>query len=189
MARAKSLPDVVNVRDLIAHLGDIPPERIRMHPLPGTATEKDLLRLIEKTGIVCELIDGVLVEKGMGYREEVIGPLISHQIQSFLDGNDLGFLAGSAAARKLMPGLIRIPDVSCVRWEKPPDRCYPDEPIPELVPDLAVEVLSERNTRPEMKRKRREYFLAGVSLVWLVDPRKRTVTVFTPTDAEDGTTL
>src|SRR4051794_4897761 len=73
MARAKTLPDVVNVRDLIAHLGDIPPERIRMHPLPGTATEKDLLRLVEREKILCELIDGVLVEKVMGAREGGLG--------------------------------------------------------------------------------------------------------------------
>jgi Uma2 family endonuclease len=40
-----------------------------------------------------------------------------------------------------------------------------------------------------MERKRREYFLAGVSLVWMVDPKQRTVTVFTPTNAEGGVTL
>jgi Uma2 family endonuclease len=189
MARAKSLPNVVNVRDLIAHLGDVPPERIRMHPPPGTATEKDLLRLIEKTGVVCELIDGVLVEKAVGYREEVIGPWVGHLIQCFLDSNKLGFIAGAAAATRLMPGMVRIPDVAFVRWEKTPDRCIPDEPIPDLVPDLAVEVLSEGNTPAEMRRKRREYFLAGVSLVWLVDAKKRTVNAFTPTNAEDGVTL
>ena len=45
-------------------------------------------------------------------------------------------------------------------------------------PDLAVEVLSEGNTKPEMARKVREYFDAGVTLVWLIDPRKRTARVF-----------
>ena len=53
---------------------------------------------------------------------------------------------------------------------------------PHLVPDLAVEVLSEGNTVPEMDRKRREYFRAGVRLVWLVDPEARTVAVFTGPD-------
>jgi Uma2 family endonuclease len=55
----------------------------------------------------------------------------------------------------------------------------PTEAIPGLAPNLAVEVLSESNTPGEMARKRREYFAAGVQLVWLVDPRTRTVEVFT----------
>jgi Uma2 family endonuclease len=189
MARAKSLPDVVNVRDLIAHLGDVPPERIRMHPLPGTATEKDLLRLVEREKVLCELIDGVLVEKVMGAREGGVGGWILFHLETFLAQHDVGATLGADATLRLFAGLVRLPDVSFVRWEKLPDRCYPDEPIPDLVPDLAVEVLSEGNTPGEMSRKRREYFLAGVSLVWLVDPRKRTVIVFTPTNAEEGTTL
>ncbi len=34
----------------------------------------------------------------------------------------------------------------------------PGEPVPNLAPDLAVEVLSEGNTRTEMERKLKEYF-------------------------------
>jgi Uma2 family endonuclease len=44
---------------------------------------------------------------------------------------------------------------------------------------LAVEVLSRKNTAREMERKRGEYFTAGVKLVWVVNPNRRTVTVFT----------
>jgi Uma2 family endonuclease len=42
---------------------------------------------------------------------------------------------------------------------------------------LAIEVLSRSNTPREMQRKLREYFEAGVKLVWFVDPEARTVTV------------
>jgi Uma2 family endonuclease len=48
-----------------------------------------------------------------------------------------------------------------------------------VAPDLAVEVLSVGNTPGEMARKRQEYFSAGVQVVWQVDPRTRTVEVFT----------
>jgi Uma2 family endonuclease len=34
-----------------------------------------------------------------------------------------------------------------------------------------VEILSEGNTGGEMACKRREYFAAGTSLVWEIDPR------------------
>jgi Uma2 family endonuclease len=55
----------------------------------------------------------------------------------------------------------------------------PQGPVPLLVPDLAVELLSASNTPGEMERKRREYFDAGVRLVWCVDIKTRTVAVYT----------
>ena len=55
-------------------------------------------------------------------------------------------------------------------------------PIPDLVPDLAVEVLSTSNTTAEMDRKLRDYFTSGVRLVWLVDARPRQATVCTAVD-------
>ena len=79
---------------------------------------------------------------------------------------------------------MRIPDVAFISWQRLPGRRVPTEPIPDLAPDLAVEVLSESNTEGEMARKRHEYFDAGVRLVWVVDPVSRTVAVYhTPDQA------
>src|SRR3954469_16875278 len=111
MARARSLPNVENVRDLIAHLGDVPPERIRMHPPPGKATEKDLLRLVERDKILCELIDGVLVEKVMGAREGGVGSWISYHLETFLAQNDLGATFGADATLRVLPEQVRLSDV------------------------------------------------------------------------------
>ena len=58
----------------------------------------------------------------------------------------------------------------------------PRIPIPHLAPDLVVEVLSKSNTKPEMARKLKEYLEAGVRMVWLVDPKKRMVRVYTAID-------
>jgi Uma2 family endonuclease len=59
-----------------------------------------------------------------------------------------------------------------------PNGQIPTDPIPELVPNFVIEVLSSGNTYAEMSRKRREYFHAGVELLWMVDHRTRTITVF-----------
>ena len=59
------------------------------------------------------------------------------------------------------------------------DGQFPEEPIPDLVPDLAVEVISPNNTSKEMNEKLKEYFEKGVRLVWFVRPRSRTVDVYT----------
>ena len=56
-----------------------------------------------------------------------------------------------------------------------------------LAPDLAVEVLSEGNTKGEMERKLKDYFFAGVRLVWYIDLKKRTAAVYTSPD--EGATL
>src|SRR5262249_21564922 len=121
-------------------------------------------------------------EKIMGFTEGALTLWLAHLLQSFLVRNDLGILAGADGTVCLMPDLVRIPDISFVSWEKLPNRQLPPEPIPDLVPDLAVEVLSKGNTRGEMALKLKDYFLAGVRLVWFVDPRKRTVRVFTGPD-------
>lgn len=170
------------VADLIDRLGDIPPRRIRLSPAPGTATEADLLRLCRQTDRLYELIDGTLVEKVMGYGEGGLAADLVRLLGRFLDDHDLGDLVGPDSGMRLMPGLVLVPDVSFIRWDKLPNRRRPAEPVPDLVPDLAVEVLSEGNTAAEMARKRHDYFAAGVRLVWEVDPRSRTIRVYTAPD-------
>jgi Uma2 family endonuclease len=168
---------------LLKQLGGVSPDRVRMEPTPGTATEKDLLDILDHENRSCELVNGVLVEKAEGYIEGSLAVDIAYLLKQFLDDHDLGNVAGADATMRMMPGLVRLPDVSFVRWEQFPNRTIPEEPIPDLVPDLAVEVLSKGNTKGEMKLKLREYFLSGSRLVWLVDPRKRIVTVYTAPDA------
>jgi Uma2 family endonuclease len=166
----------------LERLGGIPSSRIVYNPAPGTATEADLLALMRRTGRSYELIDGVLVEKTTGYREGGLAGRLLHLIATFLDDHDLGDIVGADATMRLLPKQVRVPDVAFTRWERMPNGQIPSEPIPDLSPDLAIEVLSKSNTPGEMKRKLKEYFLAGTSLVWYVDPVKRTVKVHTAPD-------
>jgi Uma2 family endonuclease len=187
MRPATSTVPYETMADTLERLGNISPGRVVMKPAPGKATEKDLLRLHRRTDRLFELIDGTLVEKVMGFGEGFLAIDIARLLGRFLDENDLGDLGGADATMRIMPGMVRIPDLSFIRWEKLPNRQRPTEPIPDLVPDLAIEVVSEGNTPGEMKLKLKAYFLAGVSLVWLIDPRTWTVEVFTAPD--QGTTL
>ena len=170
------------VADLLHRLGDIPASRVLIDPPLGTATEKDVIAVHARDGRLCELVDGTLVEKAMGYDESRLALELAIFLGLYLRQNDLGALAGEAGTLRLMPGLVRIPDVSFIVWERMPSADVPSKPIPDLSPDLAVEVLSENNTPREMERKLKEYFSAGARLVWYVDPRARTVTVYTSPD-------
>jgi Uma2 family endonuclease len=168
--------------DLLRQLGDIPPDRILYRPAPGEATETDVLELERKENRLCELVDGVLVEKPMGYREACLALAIATALRDFVIPRNLGLVSGADGMMRLFPGLIRIPDVAFASWDRVPNRRMPTEPIPDIAPDIAVEVLSESNTAAEMARKLQEYFAAGVRLVWLVDPDARTITVHTSPD-------
>jgi Uma2 family endonuclease len=172
----------MTVADLLAKLGGIPPQRVRLEPPPGKAREKDVLAVERREGRLCELVEGTLVEKPMGYEESSLAIWIGHLLHLFLDEQDLGILAGESGALRLMPGLVRIPDLSFISWDQMPNRELPNKSIPNMYPDLAVEVLSPSNTKGEMDRKVREYFLSGSRLVWLIDPRKRTVRAYTAPD-------
>ena len=170
-----------SVADLLAQLGDIPPQRVRMHPAPGTATKADLIKLDARGGKCVELVDGAFVEKAMGFREGLLAMTIASILSSFVKPRDLGVVVGADATVELWSGLVRIPDVAFVSWDRLPDG-IPEEAIPELAPNLAIEVLSRSNTQREMERKRSEYFQAGVKLVWIVDANSRTVRVFDSPD-------
>lgn len=183
MPRKASQPKFGDLAELLRHLGGISPRRICADPPPGKATEKDVLRYLHAPNKrLYELVDGVLVEKVMGFLESFVAVDLGFEMNVFLHREDLGFLAGADGALRLMPHLVRIPDVSFIAWTQLPTREVPTAPIPDLAPALAVEVLSKGNTRKEMARKLRDYFFAGVRLVWLVDPAKRIVTVYTAPD-------
>jgi Uma2 family endonuclease len=99
---------------------------------------------------------------------------------AFVRKHSLGIVLGEGGLMRLAPGLVRIPGVSFVSLGKLPDGKVPREPLVDLVPDLAVEIISRYNTRQEMDRKLSDYFAAGVRLVWYVyhSPR-REVWVYT----------
>jgi len=151
-----------------------------MQPPPGTATEEDL---IVASRPVVELVDGVLVEKAVGTREALLAGEVLRLVGNFVAEQDRGVVLPPDGMLRLEPGVVRIPDVSFIPWDRIPGGRMPDEPIASLVPDLAVEVLSEGNTRKEIDRKLREYFFAGARLAWVIDPRKQTARIYTsPTE-------
>lgn len=171
----------LTVADLLERLDGIPPERVLLRPVPGSATEQDVLDMDAHANRLCELIDGVLVEKSMGIEESILAALLMRRVGQFVEARKRGVIAGADGTIRLLPGQVRMPDVAFYSWARLPNGRVPREPIPAIAPDLAVEVLSKSNTQREMSRKLREYFQAGTELVWYVDPSPRTVTVHTRT--------
>ena len=128
-----------------------------------------------------EVVDGVRVElPPMGARETSIAGLLTVHLGYFALARRLGQVQPEMLflidARR---NLQRRPDVSFVSADKwPIDRQAPTESAWALVPDLAVEVVSESNSGPAIQRKIREYFRAGVVQVWVVYPEEEQVFVY-----------
>jgi Uma2 family endonuclease len=169
------------IADVQARLGHIPESRILSFPAPGTATVQDLLDGSITGDRLYELVDGILVEKGMGFREGFLGMWIGTLLNMYLQNDNLGLVAGSDGMIRFKLNLVRMPDVSFIRWDSVDDPNEIENPAGaflEVPPDLAVEVLSPSNTRREMEIKLEEYANAGVKLVWYVDPERKEVDVY-----------
>jgi Uma2 family endonuclease len=146
------------------------------------ATE-ELLATIRQTipdDLLYEVVDGQIVEKRMGARESEIATILGAFLFQFARANRLG--------RALVEFMFRIdaekdlkrrPDVAFVsssRW--PYHRRIPKVSVWDMVPDLAIEVISESYTAYEVLKKLHEYFDAGVSRVWVVYPDQAEVYVY-----------
>ena len=161
----------------------VSPDRVRLDPPPGTATADDAVRLSERGEGLFELVDGTLVEKDMGWTEAMLGQELGRRFGNLVaDERRAARVAGadgfSKAGRR--KSLVRMPDVGVFLLANfRPGTDFANVKVADHPADLAVEVLSGGNTPEEMARKRREYFEAGTSIVWIADHRKRTVEVWT----------
>ena len=171
----------ITLADLLDRLGPMSLSRIRFQPPPGLATEDDVLQIEASEDRRCELVDGILVEKTVGAYESYLAALLIQWLSEFVRRNKLGVVLGEQGAIRLAPGLIRVPDVAYFARESFPDNRFPRDPIPILIPTLAIEVISAGNTVREMETKLRDYFTAGTVEVWYVYPAAREIHVFTHT--------
>jgi Uma2 family endonuclease len=176
-ASSFALPQSWTLGDLQRHLGDISADRVRLFPLPGTGTADDAEAVQRGGDRLCELVDGVLVEKPMGTLESLVAMEVAFALRRYLEDHPLAVVLGADGLLQIGPKLVRGPDVSFISWDRFPGRTLPTERVWAVVPDLAVEVLSPGNTPAEMERKVNDYLAAGTKVVWIIDPAMRTAVV------------
>jgi Uma2 family endonuclease len=101
------------------------------------------------------------------------------RLAQYVETNDLGVVFAAETGFKLRsnPDTVRAPDISFV-GKKRAEEVGEFEGFWPGVPDLAVEVVSPGDAYTEVQQKAEEYLQAGAQAVWVVDPRRRTVTVY-----------
>ncbi len=137
-------------------------------------SDEELLR-IDHEGKV-ELVNGeILLMAPAGLEQCGIDVNISAILHTYVKQHKLGRVYDAQAGFRPHDNM-RAPDVSFVRTERLPGGRSP-KGFGHFPPDLAVEVFAPDETARDYREKVEEYFRWGVSLVWLVDPESRTVTV------------
>jgi Uma2 family endonuclease len=131
----------------------------------------------------CELVLGriVRVSPAGGKRGLVISsilelllPFVRKKKLGRVTSGETGFLVHRN------PDSVRAPDVAFVshatieQWERSGEAFFP------CAPDLAVEVLSPKDSWEAVEKKVREYLSSGGKLVWVVSPEAERVYVYEP---------
>ena len=140
-------------------------------------TADELLAMPGKDGRRRELIRGVLVEKmPAGKSQGIVASLIDYALAHYTISNDYGYTLTAETGYRLErdPDTVRCPDVA---WFAP-GRLTETQGFPQLAPDLAVEVKSPSNSRPEMAAKAYMWLSYGSRQVWVADPPTATITIY-----------
>lgn len=144
-----------------------------------TYTPEDLLALPE--GNSTELVDGQLVEKNVSVESSKIEALFTSRFQIHLFNHPVAEVFPASLGYRCFedsPDKIRKPDTTVIRLERLKTLLDLNPGFMPIVPDLAVEVISPNDIVYEVDEKVREYLDAGFPLVWVADPKARTITVY-----------
>jgi Uma2 family endonuclease len=103
----------------------------------------------------------------------LLGNIIREQGYGRVYSGDAGFILSEEQ------NTVLSPDVAIVKGERLPPLEEQRGFLP-LAPDFAVEIVSPSDRSSLVTEKVMEYLAAGTQLVWVVEPRLRLITAYTP---------
>lgn len=144
-------------------------------------TADDLLDMPDD-GLRRELVKGeVRTMPPTGGEHGAITFKLSLALGNYIVAHNLGMAFGAETGFKIAsdPDTVRAPDLAFIRQERIPATGIPKGYVP-LAPDLVVEVISPHDKVYAVDEKTEEWLTAGVRAVWVVNPKRRTVTIYRP---------
>lgn len=145
-------------------------------------TAEELWEMPEAPGKRFELVDGEVIEVSpAGDLHMAIVEIVYKRLDRFVEQHNLGLVRfdGLGYVIKRGPDQVRVPDVSFVAWEGVPEG-EPSEWFWEGPPTLAVEVVSQDDLALDFRDRVYDYLEAGTQQVWVLWPRRRRISVFSP---------
>jgi Uma2 family endonuclease len=140
----------------------------------------DELLMMPDDGFHYELVKGELKRMPpTGDEHGGVTMTLAAPLYQYVKLNKLGRVYAAETGFKLEsdPDTVRAPDIAFVSTERI-EAAGRVQGYRSGAPDLAVEVFSPGNTKREMAEKVEQYFAAGARLVWVVNPKSKTVTVY-----------
>jgi hypothetical protein len=104
-------PNIETLANLVNRLEGIPLAHIHLHPTPGMKTVADVVEIERRENRLCALVDAVLVEKAIGFKEPILAALLTTFLQDFVGPQNLGIVVGA--------GTIRFPRIWCASRTPP----------------------------------------------------------------------
>ena len=129
-----------------------------------------------------ELIRGeIRTTAPAGFEHGVVIMKLARLLANYVEEHKLGVILGAETGFKLSrgPDTVRGADVAFVAAARLPAGAKPVG-YWEGAPDLAVEVVSPSDTADEVEEKVDQYLAAGARLVWVLYPKRRSLTVHRP---------
>ena len=159
---------------------------------PVMSAEDFLQKHGDERGV--ELVRGIVRRKTIpGARHGLVCQRTSFQIGLYLQKHDIGYLFthDTFVRTEQYPTTFRGPDLQFMSYGRMPKGTVPTG-VPDVAPELVVEVRSPSDSWKALTRKALEYLDADVKVVVLIDPEDQSATVFrsdgkTQTIGIDGT--
>jgi len=141
-------------------------------------TDEQLMAL-PRDGRKYELLGGELVVSPTGFQHGYISVRLATVLMDFVLRQRLGLVVDSSTGFRMATGDCLSPDVSFVRKQRLHGQKEITTKFFQGAPDLAVEVVSPGESHRRPKQKLAEYFDNGTQMAWVVNPKNRTVSVYT----------
>jgi len=149
----------------------------------ATMTADELLAMPDD-GYRYELIKGEVRQMSpAGSQHGKIAARIGRRLGRFVEENNLGetYAAETGFIIDTNPDTVRAPDASFV-FQKRVETVGETERFFPGPPDLAVEVISPNDAYTEVEEKALDWLRAGTLMVIVIDPKKRTATIYRDLD-------
>lgn len=149
--------------------------------LDAKVTTAEQLLVLDQPGVAHELVRGELrTMSNAGWWHGAVAIRIGARLQEYVERHALGlvFAAETGFLLERSPDTVRAADASFVRADRVPKQ--PGRGYLEGAPDLAVEVTSPHDSFAAVHEKVLCWLQHGARLVWVVEPKTRSVSVYRP---------
>jgi Uma2 family endonuclease len=122
------------------------------------------------------------------YKDEEMSPKFSHSLttgalflllSAWAQGKGRVVIEWAIKLTRDRQDWVPVPDMTYLSYSRLAADWFADEACP-VIPELVIEIISPGQTFGQMAQKATDYLEAGVSRVWVVDTRAKSITIFYP---------